>query len=144
MVDADSIIGLKPIHAAVLVKERFKDKIRFEIGVQPLEGLIHDASREQYIEACKLADFCGGLPSKDRGQEGKHLDIVMQTAKELNKCVEVHVDQENNPYQNETELLCRKTIEHGMQGRVYGIHSISVSRKGRLSCATGLALATSS
>ena len=65
MVDADSIIGLKPIHAAVLVKERFKDKIRFEIGVQPLEGLIHDASREQYIEACKLADYCGGLPSKD-------------------------------------------------------------------------------
>jgi len=129
MVDADSIIGLKPIHAAVAVKERFKGQIRFEIGVQPLEGLMHDASREQYIEACKLADFCGGLPSKDRGQEGKHLDIVMQTAKELNKCVEVHVDQENNPYQNETELLCRKTIEHGMQGRVYGIHSISVSAK---------------
>merc|ERR1712146_564223 len=43
--------------------------------------------------------------------------------------VEVHVDQENNPLQNETELLCRKTIEHGMQGRVYGIHSISVSAK---------------
>merc|ERR1719408_296505 len=76
-----------------------------------------------------MADFCGGLPSKDRGQEEKHLDIVMQTAKELNKMVEVHVDQENNPLQNETELLRRKTIEHGMQGRVYGIHSISVSAK---------------
>merc|ERR1711912_149047 len=25
--------------------------------------------------------------------------------------------------------LCHKTIEHGMQGRVYGIHSISVSAK---------------
>ncbi|MGB2573495.1 MAG: hydrolase, partial [Henriciella sp.] len=54
---------------------------------------------------------------------------VMQTAKEFNKFVEVHVDQENNPFQNETELLCLKTIEHGMQGRVYGIHSISVSAK---------------
>jgi len=129
MVDADSIIGLKPIHAAVEVKERFKDKIRFEIGVQPLEGLLDEASRKQYIEACKMADYCGGLPSRDRGQEEKHLDIVMQTAKELNKMVEVHVDQENNPLQNETELLCRKTIEHGMQGRVYGIHSISVSAK---------------
>merc|ERR1712054_47613 len=61
--------------------------------------------------------------------EGRHLDIVMQTAKELGKMVEVHVDQENNPFQNETELLARKTIEHGMQGRVYGIHSISVSAK---------------
>merc|ERR1711985_172268 len=127
MIDADSIVGLKPIHAAVEVKKRFAGKIRFEIGVQPLEGVIDEATRKQYIEACKLADFCGGLPSRDRGQEEKHLDIVMQTAKELNKNVEVHVDQENNPLQNETELLCLKTIEHGMQGRVYGIHSISVS-----------------
>merc|ERR1712178_642084 len=129
MVDADSIIGLKPIHAAVEVRKRFKDKIRFEIGVQPLEGVLDEACYKQYVQACKMADFCGGLPSKDRGQEEKHLDIVMQTAKELNKKVEVHVDQENNPLQNETELLCRKTIEHGMQGRVYGIHSISVSAK---------------
>jgi len=129
MVDADSIIGLKPIHAAVEVKKRFQGKIRFEIGVQPLEGVIDEATRKQYLEACRLADFCGGLPSRDRGQEEKHLDIVMQTAKEMNKNVEVHVDQENNPLQNETELLCRKTIEHGMQGRVYGIHSISVSAK---------------
>jgi len=129
MVDADSIIGLKPIRAAVEVRECFKDKIRFEIGVQPLEGVCDEATRGQYIEACKMADFCGGLPSRDRGQEEKHLDIVMQLAKELNKNVEVHVDQENNPLQNETELLCLKTIEHGMQGRVYGIHSISVSAK---------------
>jgi cytosine/adenosine deaminase-related metal-dependent hydrolase len=130
MVDADSIIGLKPIHAALEVKKRFQDKIRFEIGVQPLEGLLQtEASLAQYLEACKLADFCGGLPSKDRGQEEKHLDIVMKAAKEMGKNVEVHVDQENNPLQNETELLCLKTIEHGMQGRVYGIHSISVSAK---------------
>ncbi|MEO0549238.1 MAG: hydrolase [Pseudomonadota bacterium] len=129
MVDADSIIGLKPIHAAVEVKDRFKHKINFEIGVQPLEGVLDEASQAQYIEACKLADFCGGLPSRDRPQEEKHLDIVMNTAKELGKMVEVHVDQENNPYQNETELLCLKTIEHGMQGRVYGIHSISVAAK---------------
>jgi len=129
MVDADSIVGLKPIHAAVEVKKRFSGKIRFEIGVQPLEGVIDEATRKQYIEACKLADYCGGLPSRDRGQEEKHLDIVFKTAKEMNKMVEVHVDQENNPLQNETELLCRKTIEHGMQGRVYGIHAISVSAK---------------
>lgn len=129
MVDADRVIGLKAIQAAVEVKDRYKDKIRFEIGVQPLEGVIDETSRAQYIDACQMADFCGGLPSRDRPQEERHLDIVMQTAKEFNKFVEVHVDQENNPFQNETELLCLKTIEHGMQGRVYGIHSISVSAK---------------
>lgn len=129
MVDADSIVGLKTIEAAVAVKERFKDKIVFEIGVQPLEGVLEPSTREQYVEACKLADFCGGLPSRDRPREESHLDFVMQTAKALGKMVEVHVDQENNPFQNETELLALKTIEHGMQGRVYGIHSISLAAK---------------
>ncbi len=63
------------------------------------------------------------------------LDVVYPDADapgvllKLGKRVEVHVDQENNPYQNETELLCLKTIEHGMQGEVYGIHSISLACK---------------
>jgi cytosine/adenosine deaminase-related metal-dependent hydrolase len=129
MVDADSIIGLKGIEAAVEVKERFKDKIKFEIGIQPLEGVLDEKSQKQYVEACKMADFCGGLPSRDRPREEAHIDIIMQTAKEYGKMVEAHVDQENNPHQHETELLALKTIEHGMQGRVYGIHSISVASK---------------
>ncbi|ACT57738.1 amidohydrolase family protein [Hirschia baltica] len=129
MIDADSIIGLKGVHAALEVKEAYKDKIKFEIGIQPLEGVLDERTQKQYVEACKLADFCGGLPSRDRPRESEHLDFIMKTAKELGKNVEVHVDQENNPYQTETELLALKTIEHGMQGRVYGIHSISVSCK---------------
>ncbi len=129
MVDADSIVGLKPIQAALEVQEKYRGRIDFEVGIQPLEGVVEPASREIYIEACKLSDFCGGLPSRDRPQEAKHLDIIMSTAKDLGKMVEVHVDQENNPYQDETELLCHKTIEHGMEGRVYAIHSISLAAK---------------
>ena len=43
--------------------------------------------------------------------------------------MDVHIDQENNPLENETELLAEKTIEHGMQGRVFGVHAISLSAK---------------
>ena len=100
-------------------------KIAFEVGVQPLQGVLDPASYEQYAEACKIADFCGGLPSRDRPRPEAHLDLVLDLAKRLGKPVEVHVDQENNPLENETELLATKTIEHGMQGRVYGIHAIS-------------------
>ncbi len=52
-----------------------------------------------------------------------------ELAKKLGKPVDVHVDQENNPLENETELLAAKTIEHGMQGRVFGVHAISVGAK---------------
>jgi cytosine/adenosine deaminase-related metal-dependent hydrolase len=129
MVDADSTVGLLPMRAAIEVKRRYSDRIQFEVGVQPLQGVLDKASFEQYAEACKMADYCGGLPSRDRPQPEKHLDVILDLAKRLGKPIDVHVDQENNPLENETELLAQKTIEHGMQGRVFGVHAISLSAK---------------
>ncbi|HEX2255515.1 MAG TPA: hydrolase, partial [Afifellaceae bacterium] len=63
MVDADSTVGLMPVRAALEVKKRYADQILFEVGVQPLQGVLDPASYEQYAEACALADYCGGLPS---------------------------------------------------------------------------------
>jgi len=129
MVDADSTVGLLPTRAAMEVKKRYADQIWFEVGVQPLQGVLDPASYEQYAEACSMADYCGGLPSRDNPREEAHLDAVLSLAKKLGKSVDVHVDQENNPLQTETELLAMKTIEHGMQGRVFGVHAISVAAK---------------
>ncbi len=129
MVDADSTVGLLPMKAALEVKKRYADRIKFDVGVQPLQGVLDKASYEQFAEACRMADFCGALPSRDRPTPEKHLDVVLSLAKSLGKCVDVHIDQENNPLENETELLARKTIEHGMQGRVFGVHAISLSAK---------------
>ncbi len=129
MFDADATVGQLPVDAAIEVKKRYRDKIKFEIGVQPLQGVLDPASREAYVEACHKADYCGGLPSRDRPQVEKHLDIILELAKSLGKPLDVHVDQENNPLEDETELLALKTIEHGMQGQVFGVHAISVAAK---------------
>jgi hypothetical protein len=129
MVDADSTVGLMPIKAALAVKKRYAGRIQFDIGVQPLQGVLEPRSFEQYAAACEMADFCGALPSRDRPQPERHLDVVLELAKKLGKPVDVHIDQENNPLENETELLAVKTIEHGMQGRVFGVHAISLSAK---------------
>lgn len=129
MVDADSTVKLLPVKAALEVKERYKDQICFEIGVQPLQGVLEPESRKAFIEACSLADLVGGLPSKDRPTPEKHLDFILALARDLGKCVDVHVDQENNPWESETELLAIKTMEYGMEGRVSGVHGISVAAK---------------
>ncbi len=129
MVDADSTVGMLPVIAALEVKQRYADRIKFEVGVQPLQGVLDPSSFDQYARACEIADYCGGLPSRDRPQPEKHLDVVLSLAKKLGKPVDVHVDQENNPLENETELLAQKTIEHGMQGRVFGVHAISLASK---------------
>jgi cytosine/adenosine deaminase-related metal-dependent hydrolase len=129
MVDADSTVRTLPVEAALEVKKRFKGQIVFEIGVQPLQGVLDEDSRRYFIKACEMADLVGGLPSKDRPTPEKHLDIIMGVAKDLNKRLDVHVDQENNPQESETELLARKTIEHGLEGRVSAIHAISMAAK---------------
>jgi cytosine/creatinine deaminase len=128
-VDADSTVKLLPINAALEVKEKFKNKIKLEIGIQPLEGVLRDKSKKYFTKACELADFIGGLPSKDRPTPEKHLDYIMSLAREMKKDVEVHIDQENNPYESETELLATKTIEYGLEGRVRGIHAVSLAAK---------------
>ena len=102
------------IKAANEVKKRYADRIRFEVGVQPLQGVLDPASFEQYAEACELADYCGGLPSRDRPKPEKHLDVILELAKKLGKPVDVHIDQENNPLEDETELLAEKTIEQAV------------------------------
>nr|VFJ92283.1 MAG: Amidohydrolase family protein [Candidatus Kentron sp. H]VFJ93206.1 MAG: Amidohydrolase family protein [Candidatus Kentron sp. H]VFK00062.1 MAG: Amidohydrolase family protein [Candidatus Kentron sp. H] len=128
-IDADDIVGLLPIEAALAVRERYKDKIALQFAVQPLQGVVTRDSREYFTKACALADIIGGLPSRDRPQPEKHLDILFDIAKDLGKRLDVHVDQENNPGETETELLALKTIEHGMEGRVSAVHAISLSAK---------------
>jgi cytosine/adenosine deaminase-related metal-dependent hydrolase len=129
LIDADSTIRTLGVEAALEVKKKFKGQIAFEIGVQPLQGVLDDDSREQFEKACSMADVVGGLPSKDRPTPERHLDIIMRIAREQNKRLDVHVDQENNPFENETEMLARKTIEHGLEGRVSAIHAISLAAK---------------
>ncbi|MCI5146026.1 MAG: hydrolase, partial [Candidatus Electrothrix sp. AR3] len=67
----------------------------------------------------------------DRPMPEKHLDFILSLAKELGKPVDVHVDQENNPDEDETELLALKTIEHGMEGQVRAVHAVSLAAKDR-------------
>lgn len=129
LVDADSIVKTLPLEVALDVKAAYKDRIHIDIGTQPLEGVVDPKAREFFEKACEKADFVGGLPSRDRPQPEKHLDIVMQIAKGLGKPLDVHVDQENNPDEDETELLALKTMEHGMEGRVFGVHCISLAAK---------------
>ena len=45
----------------------------------------------------------------------------------MNKPLHVHIDQENNPNEKDTEKLIRAAEKHGYQGRVVAVHAISVS-----------------
>lgn len=126
-IDVDNTVGLKCLEAALEIKKEFAGQCELIIVSQTLEGVIKPESRHWLEQAAPLVDVIGGLPSYDRPQAAEHLDIIFELAKKYNKSVDVHIDQENNPDEKDTELLARKVIEHGLQGRVNAVHVISLS-----------------
>ena len=127
-IDVDQIVGLLPMQVAVDVKSYWKNKgVNLQIGTQLLEPLKKDENRELFYKAAEMSDFIGCLPSRDGIDSGYHLDIVFSKAKELNKDVEVHTDQQNIPHERETALVCDFVEKYGWQGKTRAIHCISLA-----------------
>ncbi|HTE48621.1 MAG TPA: amidohydrolase family protein [Candidatus Paceibacterota bacterium] len=130
-VDAYDVVGHRAIDAALAVKEEYKNKISMLIATQPLGGLVDDKARALYEEITAKADIAGGLPSKDRPNDIQNLDYLFEIAKKLNKPVHVHIDQENNPNEKDTEKLIAAVKRHGYEGRTVAVHAISVSAQSK-------------
>lgn len=131
-IDVDPVIEDKAIKAAQRLRENYGDKIQLKFINQVVKGVIEPEARKWFEIGAEFADMIGGLPEKDQGHEAEHLDILFAAAKKNGgKMLHVHVDQLNLPEQRDTELLVQKTIEHGFEGKVVAIHSISVGAQPR-------------
>ncbi|MDR0588353.1 MAG: amidohydrolase family protein [Burkholderiales bacterium] len=129
-VDIDPAAGDRAITAALKAREHYQDQITVLFANQTLKGVIDPEARHWFDLGAQMVDVIGALPKRDErdfGRGSEALDIVLGTAKSMNKMVHVHVDQFNHAREYETELLCDKTIEHGMRHRVVAIHGISIA-----------------
>lgn len=129
-IDVDPVCEDRAIKGAFKARERYKKVIKIKYINQVLKGVIEPNARKWFDIGAQYVDIIGGLPKRDErdyGKGEKHLDILFSTAKRLKKMIHVHVDQFNRQTDKETELLCDKTIEYGMQGKVVAIHSISLA-----------------
>ncbi|HDL5976354.1 TPA: amidohydrolase family protein [Mannheimia haemolytica] len=128
-VDIDQVCEDRAIIAAHKAHEVYKNDIILKFANQTLKGVIEPNAKKWFDIGSEMVDMIGGLPYRDELDYGKGLeamDILMDKAKSLGKMLHVHVDQFNSPKEKETEQLCDKSIEHGMQGRVVAIHGISI------------------
>jgi cytosine/adenosine deaminase-related metal-dependent hydrolase len=126
-IDVDPLSGMRALEAAKIVQARYARDIKMQIANQTLGGVMEPAARRLFDAALEQVDIIGGLPSRDAGHEAEHLDVLLSAARRTGKAVHVHVDQINSPHERETELLARKVIEHGVEGQVVAVHSISLS-----------------
>ena len=125
-IDVDDVVSSKAIIAAREVSEERKD-VRLLIACQTLKGVLDPTQELLVRNSLYHVNIIGSLPGADKGRESEHLDKVMEWAKKYKKRLHVHVDQLNTPKEKETELLARKTMEHGLEGRVTAVHSISLA-----------------
>ena len=131
-IDADPVCEDRAIKGALKAREHYKKQITIKYITQTLKGVINPEARKWFEVGAEKLDIIGGLPRRDKkdygeGKDAEHIDILMKTAKKYGKMVHVHIDQFNTPDDTETELLVDKTIEHGLQGKVVGIHGISIA-----------------
>lgn len=136
-VDADSVVGMLVVNAAAKVREKYRGKFTLQLVAHPLEGFLNEdetdfdkSKMDLFEEAVEVCDVVGGLPSRDRklaGGDKRHAEFLMQVAKNTGKDIDVHIDQENNPEEQDTEWFTDMAVEKGLAGRVTLVHSISVA-----------------
>ncbi|MBP9690488.1 amidohydrolase family protein [Candidatus Woesebacteria bacterium] len=128
-IDVDPDIKDRSIKASQKIKDRYGKDIIIKTMNQSSYGLFDPEAKKWFDYAMDYVDIVGGLLKADQGRENEHLDILFSEAKKRNKMVHIHVDELNIPEEKETEMVVDKIIEHGLQGKVVGIHGISINCK---------------
>ena len=126
-IDCDPVSEDRALRAALRAKRDWAQKFKLQIACQTLQGVLEPDAKSWFDHYADHYDIIGGLPKKDKDRESEHIDALMIMAKRNGQRVHVHVDQLNSPEEKETELLARKTMEHGMEGKVTAVHSISLA-----------------
>jgi cytosine/creatinine deaminase len=128
-IDVDPVVGDKVIQAAIKLRNTYKDRIDIVFSNQIHYGLMEKEALKWFEIGAEFVDVIGGLPEADGSDEGKHMDILLKTGKKYGKMVHCHIDQMHTMEQKQAEMLAEKTVEFGMEGRVVGIHGLSLAAK---------------
>ncbi len=126
-IDAYDAVGHKAIDASLEIKKQLNTSFTIKTATQPLGGLRKKEAINLYEAITEKADIAGGLPSYDRPHHEENFDRLFSIAKNLNKPIHCHIDQENNPNEHDTELLIEFTKKYGYEGRVTAVHAVSTA-----------------
>ncbi|MDO8576826.1 MAG: amidohydrolase family protein [Candidatus Daviesbacteria bacterium] len=126
-IDIDPHMKDKAIQAATKIREKYKSQIIIKFISHSSYGILTKETRQWFETGADFADIIGGMVKANQDRQDEYFDIILQTAKAKKKMTHIHVDEENTLSEKETELLAKKTIEHGRQGQVVGIHGISIN-----------------
>ncbi len=129
--DTDTKAKLIGVKAVLKAKEEYKDRIDVQVVAFPQDGIAKDPGAEDYIrQALELgADVVGGIPWIEYTEEDMqdHIDKMFALAVEYDKDVSMLIDDAGDPGLRTLEMLIKKTLDKGWEGRVTVQHARAMS-----------------
>lgn len=124
--DVDSKAKLEGVKALLKAKEEYRDKVTLEVVAFPQDGIAREPGAYELVEeALKIgADVVGGIPWIEFSKEDEidHVEKMCNLAKKYNKDISMLCDDVGDAEERTFEMLIKKVIEMGWQGRVTGQH----------------------
>lgn len=124
--DVDTKARLEGVKALIKAREEYKGRVELQVVAFPQDGVVREQGAEAYMrQAMELgADVVGGIPWVEYAEEWEqtHVDSMCALAKEFNKGISMLLDDVGDPGERTLEMLCKKSIEMGWQGRVTAQH----------------------
>jgi cytosine deaminase len=125
--DTDTVSQLKAVRALIMLRREFAGRLAIQVVAFPQEGIESDPGAEEYVEKAieAGADVVGGIPWLEKGEpkQRRHLDKMFAIAKKHSKPIAMLVDDAGDPGLRTLEMLARKTLKEGMNGRVQACHA---------------------
>lgn len=124
--DIDSKAKLEGVKALLKAREEYKDKVELQVVAFPQDGVDREpGTRELIEEAVKMgADVVGGIPWIEftTEEEQAHVDKMCDIAKKYDKPISMLLDDVGDMEERTLEMLAKKSIEMGWQGKVTAQH----------------------
>lgn len=124
--DVDSKARLEGVKALLKAREEFRGKVELQVVAFPQDGVLREPGTEELIrQAAEMGvDVIGGIPWMEytTEQEQSHVDKMCAIAGEFHKDISMLLDDVGDAEERTLEMLCKKAIEMGWQGRVTAQH----------------------
>ncbi|MEV0070847.1 amidohydrolase family protein [Amycolatopsis sp. NPDC050768] len=127
-VEVDDVVSLKSFHAINALADDWRDYVDVEVCVFAQEGLTQSEETKALLDAALAqgAPVLGGAPYADVDPLGQ-LDWIFERAQHFEVPIDLHLDLAETTGGMLIEEVCRRTIQHGMQGRVTVGHVTQLS-----------------
>lgn len=124
--DVDGKAGLTGLKAVLEAKRAFAGRLDLQVVAFAQDGMVRESgARELMTEAMELgADVVGGIPWIESSSETQqaHVDEIFELAQRFDKPVSMLLDDAGNAELRTLEMMARKAIETGWEGRCLAHH----------------------